>query len=138
MYDCGNDGPQTFWRTPPPFRASGPSYNGAPAALPNTCPPPQRSERERADYGKLYAEHVFSASDLFQRSGLPRKALKAIWQAANPELHQALSEEQFFLCCRLIANCQAKGEELRVLEEGGPELEGLTRIRCGARDRRCR
>eukprot|EP00929_Paragymnodinium_shiwhaense_P033471 TRINITY_DN18377_c0_g1_i3.p1 TRINITY_DN18377_c0_g1~~TRINITY_DN18377_c0_g1_i3.p1 ORF type:complete len:307 (+),score=59.58 TRINITY_DN18377_c0_g1_i3:196-1116(+) len=52
------------------------------------------------------AINIAAASELFSRSLLPRRALKEIWQVANPELAAQIGRYEFWACCRLIACCQ--------------------------------
>ncbi|CAE7696710.1 unnamed protein product [Symbiodinium sp. CCMP2592] len=46
-------------------------------------------------------------SDFIAQSGLPRRALREIWQVANPHLKANLGLEEFRACCRLVGHCQA-------------------------------
>jgi len=46
-------------------------------------------------------------SDFIAQSGLPRRALREIWQVANPHLGANLGLEEFRACCRLVGHCQA-------------------------------
>lgn len=46
-------------------------------------------------------------SDFIAQSGLPRRALREIWQVANPHLRANLGLEEFRACCRLVGHCQA-------------------------------
>ena len=45
--------------------------------------------------------------DYIAQSGLPRRALREIWQVANPHLRANLGLEEFRACCRLVGHCQA-------------------------------
>ena len=45
-------------------------------------------------------------SDFIAQSALPRRALREIWQVANPHLRANLGLEEFRACCRLVGHCQ--------------------------------
>jgi len=59
-------------------------------------------------------------------SGLPRRALKEIWQVANPAGKAMLGLAEFSICCRLIGQCQSRSwERADVLADGGEQLRRL-------------
>lgn len=62
-------------------------------------------------------------SDLMAESRLPRRALREVWQVANPELKPRLDFDEFKACCRLVGHCQAMLRE--------PDEQVTTRIRAG-------
>jgi len=97
------------------------------------------NEEERATYQRLFERLLEKGAmpespqiivGYLARSGLPRKTLKEIWQISNPELRASLGLEEFCICCRLVAHCQAmQGEEAKALlmEQGGAPLRRLLR-----------
>ncbi|CAJ1385619.1 unnamed protein product [Effrenium voratum] len=74
--------------------------------------------------------------DYIAQSGLPRRALREIWQVANPHLRASLGLEEFRACCRLVGHCQAMStqseddKELRQLRAGGGGLRAHLRSSC--------
>lgn len=84
---------------------------------------------EKAAYQRWFEQTQLGdmtlTTQLFERSGLARHTLKAIWEAANPEMKARLGEEEFWLSCRLLGHCQALQKDpaiVRLLEDGGPAL----------------
>lgn len=68
-------------------------------------------------------------TDYFRSSGLPRKALKELWQVGNPDGKGIFGIKDFSLCCRLIGHCQARVAEepgfADVLIQGGEPLRAV-------------
>ncbi|CAE7561918.1 unnamed protein product [Symbiodinium microadriaticum] len=74
-------------------------------------------------------------SDFIAQSGLPRRALREIWQVANPHLRANLGLEEFRACCRLVGHCQAitadsDDKALKRLRAGGGGLRADLRSAC--------
>ena len=46
-------------------------------------------------------------SEYLAQCGLSRRALREIWQVANPQLKTSLGLEEFRASCRLVGHCQA-------------------------------
>lgn len=92
------------------------------------------SESERAAYTQCLAEAgpPDQHPQYFDRSGLPRKALKEIWQLANPQMKVILGANEFRMVCRLVGHCQllqGNPSMTALLQEGGPPLKALLQER---------
>uniref|UniRef100_A0A7S4UJA6 PPPDE domain-containing protein n=1 Tax=Alexandrium monilatum TaxID=311494 RepID=A0A7S4UJA6_9DINO len=110
------------------------------SALPETTEPAWTAEEEKA-YGQHFKALLASVegnqaddalvndlalADFLRTSGLPRRALKEIWQVANPLGKAMLGLPEFCVCCRLIAHCQTRAwESAAMLSEGGEPLRCL-------------
>merc|ERR1719444_159539 len=69
-------------------------------------------------------------ADFLRGSGLPRRVLKQIWLAANPNSQSEFSMAEFSVCLRLTGHCQAvlsSGDAgaAELLVEGGEALKEL-------------
>jgi len=72
-------------------------------------------------------------------SGLHRRALREVWNVANPQMKDVLGQEEFARCCRLIAHCQAlagKDPYEALFKEGGRPLRVFLREQCLGRQPR--
>lgn len=107
--------------------------------LPSSLQIPVFNSSEQAAYGRYFRELCSAAgeegsgnppmvrdtlmAEYLKRSGLPRRALKEIWQVANPTGMASLRLEEFSMCCRLIGHCQSKTwDRMDLIEQGGDEL----------------
>ena len=61
-------------------------------------------------------------SEYLEQCGLPRRALREIWQVANPHLKTSLGLEEFRASCRLVGHCQA----MSLQDEKVPACGGLS------------
>ena len=107
----------------------------APSGFFGTCLPSNWTAAELSLYDKLFASLETSAdvqSDFLAQSQLPRRALREIWQVANPHLKMSLGLEEFRASCRLVAHCQAMNDEeaLKRLRAGGGKLRAQLRSDC--------
>ncbi|CAK9066760.1 unnamed protein product [Durusdinium trenchii] len=73
-------------------------------------------------------------SEYLEQCGLPRRALREIWQVANPHLKTSLGLEEFRASCRLVGHCQAMSLQdekvFRRLRSGGGGLRADLRSHC--------
>lgn len=97
--------------------------------------PTQWTEEEKALYARLWeaAGPSHEHPRFFVQSGLSRAALKEIWSVANPAYKSQLSQDDFWLCCRMIGHCQANLDSVEMratLENGGEELHTLLEEEC--------
>jgi len=92
----------------------------------------------KAEGGGLGTDGVdpvaFLQSEYLAQCGLPRKALREIWQVANPHLKSSLGLEEFRASCRLVGHCQAWSTQddkvSRRLRSGGGGLRAELRSEC--------
>lgn len=52
-------------------------------------------------------QELVQTKEYLAQCGLPRRALREIWQVANPHLKSCLGVEEFRASCRLVGHCQA-------------------------------
>lgn len=111
----------------------------------NTKPPENWTLEEQDAYSQFWEEATDGAvgtpraqqlADYFLRSGLKQQAVNEVWQVANPDLKPSLGPEEFRVCCRLMAHCQALSKDgadpgiARALKKGGQKLRSLLRCQC--------
>eukprot|EP00929_Paragymnodinium_shiwhaense_P116679 TRINITY_DN8646_c0_g1_i2.p1 TRINITY_DN8646_c0_g1~~TRINITY_DN8646_c0_g1_i2.p1 ORF type:complete len:814 (-),score=177.24 TRINITY_DN8646_c0_g1_i2:161-2602(-) len=80
---------------------------------------------------------VADAARFLASSGLPRPALKEVWELASQSSHkdsqQSWNVAQFWMACRLIGHCGAMQSDPRygaTIAQGGPPLKALLKDKC--------
>eukprot|EP00933_Yihiella_yeosuensis_P032956 TRINITY_DN26633_c0_g1_i1.p1 TRINITY_DN26633_c0_g1~~TRINITY_DN26633_c0_g1_i1.p1 ORF type:complete len:658 (+),score=96.28 TRINITY_DN26633_c0_g1_i1:51-2024(+) len=152
---AGEKPPDTDAFAENPDAASGRQSN--PYTFHATDLPTNWTDKEIHLYGELFAEAESCISEpasssceddcgdaatvqaeFFRRSALPQRALREVWQVANPDLKTTLGLEEFRACCRLIGHCQSMARNgsgrndpiVKRLRVGGCALRSELRNNC--------